>query len=387
MTEFQQGKTGGLTKQEKAVSKRLLVDGWTNQDVQAFINMGRPATVNFSRISSVKTDKKQNACSDEELQLFKVFKEAFDPKTGLNPFLDERMVRSREAMVTAISVFNNPTLSFRAESFAVLAITGWTYLAIQFAEQNHLPTTRKNGDAISLADFLKLPECPFPLGVIENLKAMIKLRDLVAHKLMGPYQEIWLPLFQACCLNFENQIVGLFSPRLSLAGNISLSLQMGSFNPEQLLELSKSNLPSVIKAINSEVFDSLTDAQKEDQAFQFSVIYTKVASSKANAAYNFVSPDSAEGKALNDVLIKVKPGSETHPFKPNAVIALVADATGKTFTMNDHTELWKKHKVRPVTNAADKTKTKTKYCHYHPMFRYYCYNQAWVDKLIFELEL
>lgn len=148
MTEFQQGKTGGLTKQEKAVSKRLLVDGWTNQDVQAFINMGRPATVNFSRISSVKTDKKQNACSDEELQLFKVFKEAFDPKTGLNPFLDERMVRSREAMVTAISVFNNPTLSFRAESFAVLAITGWTYLAIQFAEQNHLPTTRKNGDAI-----------------------------------------------------------------------------------------------------------------------------------------------------------------------------------------------------------------------------------------------
>jgi hypothetical protein len=153
---------------------------------------------------------------------------------------------------------------------------------------------------------------------------MIKLRDLVAHRLMGPYQEIWLPLFQACCLNFENQIVGLFPPRLSLAGNISLSLQMGSFNPEQLLELSKSNLPSVIKAINSEVFDSLTDTQKEDQAFQFSVIYTKVASSKANAAYNFVSPDSAEGKALNDVLIKVKLGSETHPFKPNAVIALVA---------------------------------------------------------------
>ncbi|WP_353628316.1 DUF3644 domain-containing protein [Sulfitobacter sp. TCYB15] len=383
--EFQQGKTGGLTKQEKSISKKLLNEGWTNQDVQAFINMGRPATVNFARISAVKSDHKQAVCTDEELELFKVFKEAFDPKTGLNPFLHERIVRSREAMITAISVFNNPTLSFRAETFAVLAITGWTYLALEYAERENLPTVRKNGDAISLADFLKFPECPFPTGVSDNLRAMIKLRDLVAHKIMGPYQEIWLPLFQACCFNFESQIVSLFSRRLSLAGNLSLSLQFGTFNPEQLIELSKSKLPSEIKAINSEILEGLTEMQKEDQAFQFSVVYTKVASSKTNAAYKFVSPESAEGKAIHDVLVKIKPGSETHPYKPSVVADLVSKATGKPFTVNDHTEAWKKHKVRPPTHAADKTKTNIKYCFYNPMFHYHCYNQAWVDKLVGEI--
>ncbi|MEP1356130.1 MAG: DUF3644 domain-containing protein [Tateyamaria sp.] len=220
---FQQGKTGSLTKQEKAVCKRLVLDGWTNQDVHAFINMGRSATVNFARISSVKSDQNQLACTVDELKLFEVFKTGYDPKTGLNPFLDERMVRSREAMITAITVFNNPSLNFRAETFAILAITGWTYLAIQYCEQNDLPSKRKNGDAISLADFLKYEACPFPSGVIGNLNAMIKLRNLVAHKIMGPFQEIWLPLFQACFLNYENQIVALFSSKLSLSENLSLS--------------------------------------------------------------------------------------------------------------------------------------------------------------------
>ena len=346
--------------------------------------MGRPATINFGRISAVKADKKQGQCTTEELELFKVFKEAFDPKTGLNPFLNERMVRSREAMISAISIFNNPTLNFRAETFAILAITSWTYLALEYAEKNGLSLKRANGDAISLADFLKFPECPFPSGVVDNLKAMIKLRDLVAHKIMGPYQEIWLPLFQACCLNFETEIVRLFSSRLSLAGNISFSLQLGSFNPEQLIEMSRAELPQEISAINSEIYGGLTDAQKEDQSFQFSVIYTKVASSKARAAYRFVSPESPEGKALRDVLVKVKPGSETHPFKPKEVSILVSLAIGRAYSVNDHTDAWKKYKVRPPTNALEKNETKIQFCFFNPMFNCYCYNQAWVDKLVEE---
>lgn len=382
--KFQQGKTGSLTKQEKEIAKRLLLDGWSNQDVHAFINMGRPSTVNFARISSVKTDKTQSAASIEELAFFEIFKDAFDPKTRLNPFLDERIVRSREAMITAISIFNNPALSFRAETFAMLAVTGWTYLAIEYSFQHDLRTERANGDAISLADFIKSESCPFPKGVIDNLKAMIKLRDLVAHKLMGPYQEVWLPLFQACCLNYEEQISKLFSPRLSLAGKISLSLQLGSFDPEQLVQLSKSKLPSEISSINSEIFHGMTEDQKNNQAFQFSVIYTKVASSKSKAAYNFVSAESEEGKALHDVLVKLKPGSETHPFRPMDVVRMVNKRTRETFTVKAHTEAWKTHNVRPETSATSKEKTNVNFCFYNPTFKTYFYNQAWIDRLVKE---
>ncbi|MEP1356131.1 MAG: hypothetical protein ABJX32_07520 [Tateyamaria sp.] len=151
------------------------------------------------------------------------------------------------------------------------------------------------------------------------------------------------------------------------------------------MELSKSKLPNEISAINSEIFDGLTEAQKQDQAFQFSVVYTKVASSVAKAAYKFVTPESAEGKALNDVLVKIKPGSETHPYKPSDVAALVSKATGKKFTVSDHTVFWKKYKVRPATNAADQTKTKIQFCFYNPVFNCHCYNEEWVNKLIAEL--
>ncbi len=50
-----------LTATEKSVIKALLKDGWRNQDVQALINTGRPATINFGRISTIKADDTINA--------------------------------------------------------------------------------------------------------------------------------------------------------------------------------------------------------------------------------------------------------------------------------------------------------------------------------------
>jgi hypothetical protein len=40
-----------LMAPEKAVIRALLNDGWRNQDIQALVNTGRPASVNFGRIA------------------------------------------------------------------------------------------------------------------------------------------------------------------------------------------------------------------------------------------------------------------------------------------------------------------------------------------------
>ena len=40
----------------------------------------------------------------------------------------ELVIKSRESMLTAVQVFNNPNIQFKAESFIVLSIISWTYL-------------------------------------------------------------------------------------------------------------------------------------------------------------------------------------------------------------------------------------------------------------------
>ena len=42
--------------------------------------------------------------------------------------------KAREAMLAAVQIYNNPQVTFKAESFITLAVIGWTYLLHAFLE-------------------------------------------------------------------------------------------------------------------------------------------------------------------------------------------------------------------------------------------------------------
>ena len=360
-------------------------EGGRNQDIISLISQGRPVTVNPGRLSSVKSDVNQVSASPEEYSKYLEFKKSFDLKTGLNPYLDEGLIRSREAMKLAVSTFNNPAIHFRTETFSVLSIIAWTYLILEYAKREGLPTTRQNGHAISLADFLKLEGCPFSDGVVRNLKAVIKIRDAVEHTVLGSDEPGWAGIFQACCMNYESALTSLFRPDLSLAREMSFSLQFSGLSIGQATVMGKSNLPEKIRSVNAEIFEGMTEAEKSDLEFQFSVIYMTVASSKSKSAFQFVSPSSAEGVDISNVLVKHKPSANTHPYKPSDVMARVEEKAEIKISQYVHTNMWKKFKVRPGGNSEKPTDTDLKYCYYNPTFQSYTYNEAWVDLICGEI--
>lgn len=40
----------------------------------------------------------------------------------------ELIVKSREAMMAAVQLYNNPQITFKTETFITLAVIAWTYL-------------------------------------------------------------------------------------------------------------------------------------------------------------------------------------------------------------------------------------------------------------------
>jgi hypothetical protein len=381
-----QGSTASLNAFERRVVKRLLADGETNQDIQAKINLGRPKTVNFSRIDSVKKNHMQVSATDDELAQFSTFKKAFDARTGLNPYVDERLVKSREAMKFALGAFNNPSVTFRAEVFSVMANIAWTYLVLEYCHRNALPTARKNGHAISLSDFLKMKECPLSKGVVNNLRALVKIRDGVEHTLTGPSHSSWVGIFQACCVNYEKTMTDFFGSELSLVGESGFALQLASLSIGQALPMSQVEGQPEVQAINAEIFNDLSADELDDLEFSFSVVYTTVNSSKTDAAFKFLSPASVEGQEIANVLVKMKPGHETHPHKPAEVVSKVKKITGQKFNVSMHTALWKKHGVRPDGGVPDPQKdVNPKYCYYNPVWGSYSYNDDWVELVCNEL--
>ena len=87
-----QSKTA-LTPLEKSVIKALLSNGWRSQDIQVLINTGRPASINFGRISGIKADIAVVVATKQQVEAFRHKKLLFDHVTGFCPIDKERQLR------------------------------------------------------------------------------------------------------------------------------------------------------------------------------------------------------------------------------------------------------------------------------------------------------
>lgn len=375
-------KKGALTDAEKPIVKALLAKGWRNQDIQALVNIGREATINSARVTDVKQDATIVAASDEELDFFHIKKKSYDLKTGLNLFDNERLIRAREAMVLAVQVFNSPTLLFKTEVFTMLAHVAWTYLLHEYYERKGVEIVGADDRSLLLSKMIKRRDCPLSEGMKDNLRSLKILRDEVEHKLLGRADAKWLALFQACCLNFDKTICDLFGSRLTLSHDLSFAIQFSKMDFEQLTTLNRYEIPAHIQGLDARLVEGMTEAQIADLEYQFRVVYTLDATTKSRAHFKFVRPDTEEGKEIRNVLVQHHLADHLYPHKPSNIVTLVREKTGKRFTLHDHTQAWKKFKVRPQKGAPRPENTNRDYCVYHDAHKDYTYSAQWVDFLV-----
>jgi hypothetical protein len=376
---------GSLTTDEKKVVKALLQKDWRNQDIQALLNVGRKATVNSARITEVKSNLKQKAASDEELEFFRRKKKSYDPRTGLNIYEDERLIRAREAMILAVQIFNSAGLNFKTQVFSVLAHIAWTYLLHEYYERHGTKIEQKDGRTLLLGQMMDRHDCPLSEGIRNNILALKTIRDDVEHKLLGRSDVCWHPLFQACCLNFENTICQLFGPQLSLASDLSFALQFAKMGPDHLSALNKFEIPDHVAATDARLMEGMTEEQLSDLEYRFRVVYTLDAASKSRANLEFVRPESAEGKEIRSILVHYKSADHLYPHKPHQVCKLVRKKSGKQFTLHNHTQAWHKFDVRPASRTKQPENTNKDFCIYHAAHRDYTYSDAWINFLVGKL--
>lgn len=378
-------KNGALTDEEKPIVKALLAKGWRNQDIQALVNIGREATINSARITETKKDAAIIAASDEEVEFFKIKKNSYDPRTGLNLFDHERLIRAREAMVLGVQVFNSPAMRFKSEVFAMLVNVAWTYLLHEYYERKNVKIAGKDGRSLLLSQMIDRQDCPLSKGIKDNLKALKILRDDVEHKLLGRADAKWLGLFQACCLNFDKAICDLFGSHLTLSHDLSFAIQFTKMNLEQLTTLNRYEIPAHIDAVDARLSEGMTEAQIADLEYQFRVVYTLDAVTKSRAHFQFVLPDSAEGKDIRNVLVQHKLADHLYPHKPGDVVSQVQQKSGKAFTSHNHTQAWRKFQARPRKETAQPDNTKRDWCVYHAAHKDYTYSDQWIEFLVAEV--
>ena len=295
---------------------------------------------------------------------------------------DERLIRGREAMIHAVVIFNSGGYRFKTEIFAILANVAWTYLLHEHYARKGVQPLNADGTTFGLSYMLSRSDCPLSKGIKNNLLALKAIRDEVEHRMLGRSDVKWLPLFQACCLNFDKTLVNWFGLRVTLQSEISVALQFGKLELEQAAQISAYDIPPNITALDALLKKDMKEEDLDDLEYQFRVVYTFDSASKGKAHIHFLSPDSEEGKTVQNVLQKFKIADELYRYKPGDVTKLVRKASGMRFTVNDHTKAWQKHKVRPPSRSKSPEKTNRYFCIYHPAHRDYTYNDKWIELLV-----
>jgi hypothetical protein len=345
-----------LEKWEVAIIKAMLErGGYTDQDILAHFT--RPTrSINHSRILEIRKEKKHKAikaASKEELDDYLAAWPDIDPETGLSRRGDELLIKSREAMIAAVHMFNGAGLTFRAELFIVTCIIAWTYLLHAWFKREGIDYRYKNADGSikktkqgadcywELGKCLDHPKCPVKGGAATNLEFLLDLRHEIEHRSTDRLDEQTGAKLQACCINFNEAMKGLFGAHFGLERRLPLALQFASFNVEQR-ELLKRNpsLPAHIETFIDAFEHGLTPEQIADPAYRYVVAFVPMVSgkaSKADMAVEFVKADSDEAREVNRVLLKEV---DRPRYTASEVVQKMKSEGYPGFSLHAHTTLW-----------------------------------------------
>lgn len=285
----------------------------------------------------------------------------------------ELVKKSREASLAAVQTFNNPTITFKAESFIVLMVIAWTYLlhafyrskGIEYREfemrgtRRHFLRTRHGAYRHwSLERCLAASDCPLDRDMCNNLKFLIGLRHEIEHQMTTSLDDALSAKLQACCLNYNLLVKRLFGEDHGIDQQLSVSMQFSAISDPQREQLQgRSDLPANIEGYIADFEEGLADEEFQSQRYAYRVLYVaKTANRKgqADSVVEFVRADSPLAEEVN-ARYEVIRETEKPKYLPSQVVEMLHAEGYPRFSIQDHTNLWKAEDAKRDGNGLGTT--------------------------------
>lgn len=156
--------------------------------------------------------------------------------------LEQKLLsKSKEAFIVAIELYNKPTIKYRVEGFSFFICNAWELMLKAYLIKTKGPQSIYYKDKPERT--LSLDVCirrvftnnKDPLRV--NLERIIELRNTSTHFITEEYEQIYVPLFQACVINFSNKLLDFFDTDITedLNSNfLTLSVKLSAITESEI---------------------------------------------------------------------------------------------------------------------------------------------------------
>lgn len=273
---------------------------------------------------------------------------------------NELLQKAREAMLSAVQIYNNPSIQFKSETYIVLSIIAWTYLLHAFYRKRKIDYSyyqvssagRKIHDKTKhgaikhweLERCLDEKECPLHEDVKQNLKFLIGIRHEIEHQMTSKIDDAISGRFQACCINFDRFITSEFGVKFTIRKYLSVSLQFSSLTEPQVKQLQDmTDLPQNIQSFIKKFDDDLPQEVYDSPSYAYRVFFVEKNvnhKGQADKVISFISADSPEAEGLNKSYCVIKE-RERQKYLPKQIVDMMKKEGFKKINYHHFTCCWK----------------------------------------------
>ena len=154
--------------------------------------------------------------------------------------INKLVQKSQEAFIVGIEIYNKPTIRYRVEGFSFFICNAWELLLKAYMIKKHGKDSiyySDSGQTKSLSVCIKTVFTNDKDPLRRNLEKIIELRNTSTHYITEEYEQIYVPLFQSCVLNYINKLLQYFEVDITekLGSNfLTLSVKMNELTPESV---------------------------------------------------------------------------------------------------------------------------------------------------------
>ena len=300
---------------------------------------------------------------------------------------EEKLIeKSKEAFVMAVEIYNKPSIKYRIEGFSFFICNAWELML-----KAHL--IKKSGiESIYYKDnterTITLENCLQKIFTNEktplrrNLMKIIELRNTSTHFVTEEYEMVYIPLFQACVLNFVEKMQefhGVDMTEVIPQNFLTLAISMKALDENEI----RAKYPEEIAQKLIDTHNQLEPMIAENnQSFAIKIEHLHYITKDKSKATSFVYVDK-DAEAGVKIIKELKDPNNTHKYTMKNAIKEInrrLQSMGIDFVINQY--------IFDLFNKAYGIKENEKYCYVHRQYAQpsYTYSMQTIELIVGEIE-
>lgn len=297
--------------------------------------------------------------------------------------------KSIEAFILGLEVYNKPTIKYRIEGFSFFIVNAWELMlkAELLKRGNSIYFPDKPDRTLSVENVIRKIYTDKNTRIRLNLEKIIELRNISTHYITEDYEIKYAPLFQACVLNFVNEIQRFHNIDITkyIAQNfLTISASYEPLSNEQIrLKYSPEIAEKLIKQSNE--IDVLSTEYNSDK-FAINIKQNLYITKKKAEADFIVGLDSRSDTKVS-IVKELKDPSDTHKYSYNNVVTAVKERLNRKNIKLGYESGFTPHVLDCVIKFYN-IKQNEKYAYEHVIGNQhsYTYSQQFIDFIVAEIE-